>query len=244
MDGRKRNRDEALAWLASPSTPPGWAEARGTVVPLIARRRSAAPVGEPIAVYLDPGVRVGFAVDLGPLFLHVTASLLRAWRVEVAQVARHAVANLRARAQGLAPNAAVFARVGLMPLSVLQAPDGWASSLVLVPDLLPRWFGAAPRILVAPARNLLVAAPPETDRRLAAWLHDQLAAQLGDALDVPPLMWDGARLRCDERPQSPLGPSLDRPVAGTVRFPPRRWRPVVQGPRTTWYSPPPDRSVT
>jgi len=243
MDRSRFSEDEALACLASLPGPPAWVHARDSVVPLLARRRAQAPIGEPVSVHLDPGVSVSFAVDLGPLFLHVTGPLLRAWQVDVAQVARQAIANLRARAQSLAPDSAVRARVGLTSLSVLQAPDGWASSLVLTPDLLPRWFGAGPRILIAPARNLLAALPPQTDGRLVRWLREELAAQMSDALDVPALAWDGARLHCDEPATRPGRASVGRAVAARGRFPPRRWRPPLQGARTTWYTLPPERSV-
>ena len=243
MDRKRSTTDDVLAALESSPLPPGWGQARDAVVPLLARRRSLAPIGEPVSVDLDPGLRVGFAVDLGPVFLHVTGPLLRAWRVDVADLARQAIANLRARTQNLAPDSAVRARVGLISLSVLQAPDGWASSLVLTPDLLPRWFGAGPRIFIAPGRNLLVAVPPETDRRVAQWLRDELAAQLADALDVPPLLWDGARLRCDVPAGLPGVAPPTAPSRGKSGSPPRRWRVPLQGPRTTWYTPPPDRSV-
>ncbi len=185
----------ALASLASLSAPPGWASARDALVPLLLRRGSYALIRDPVSVQLEPGVRVSFAVDLGPMFLHVSGSLLRTWPVDVAQVARQALLNLRVRSQPLAAGSAVRTRVGLTSLSVLQAPGGWASSLVLVPDLLPRWFGSGPRIFIAPARNLLVAVPAKTDHRLAHWLRDEIAAQMADALDVPPLSWDGFRLR-------------------------------------------------
>src|SRR3972149_7885694 len=98
MDGSRFSEDEALACLASLPGPPAWVQARDSVVPLLARRRAQAPIGEPVSVHLDPGVPVSFAVDLGPLFLHVTGPLLRAWQGDGAPGARPAMPNLRAPA--------------------------------------------------------------------------------------------------------------------------------------------------
>jgi len=36
---------------------------------------------------------------------------------------------------------------------------------------------------------------------------------------------------------------VGRAVAARGRFPPRGWRPPLQGARTTWYTLPPERSV-
>src|SRR3972149_1826810 len=99
MDRSRFGEDGALARPASLPGPPAWVHARDSVVPLLARRRAQAPIGEPVSVHLDPGVSVSFAVDLGPLFLHVTGPLLRAWQGDGAQVARQAIAHTPARAQ-------------------------------------------------------------------------------------------------------------------------------------------------
>jgi hypothetical protein len=222
-----------------------WAAARDDVVPLLVR---ASTPGGPVTVSLDPGLRVGFGVDLGLLFVHVTEPLLRAWRVDVETLTRRAIGNLRVRSQTLAADAAIGMRLGLVSVSVLQAPDGCASSLVLAPDLLPRWFGRGARLFIAPARNLLMGLPPRTDQRLAHAVRDEIAAQVPGALDVPPLYWDGVRLsRVEENTTPGKASSAGRMIGtghGTERTaPPRRWRAPLHGPRTIWYTPPPERSV-
>jgi hypothetical protein len=222
-----------------------WADTRQDIVPLLARE--SVP-GGPLTVWLDPGLRVGFGLDLGVMFVHVTEALLRAWRVDPETLSRQAIGNLRMRAGTLDAHAAIRTRLGLVSVSVLQAPDGCASSLVLAPDLLPRWFGGGPWLFIAPARNLLMALPPRTDQRLARSVRDEIAAQVPGALDVPPLYWDGSRLRRQDADPGPrLASSAGRTNAIPRRtprtVPPRRWGAPLHGALTTWYTPPPDRSV-
>lgn len=238
-----------------------WSHVRDAVVPLLARRSSPPLLEEPVVVHLEPGLPVGFGVDLGPAFVHVTALLLRQWRVSEDEVARRALANLRVQARRLDAGIATRGRVGVTLLTALQVPAGWGSSLLLAPDLLPRWIGRGSSVLVAPARNLLVALPPQTDHRRVRWLRDVIAAQLPHPLDVPALAFDGARLMAIERAvghtphaQPPPGaqppPDAGHPAsAGSARSGRcgrplvRPWRARAQGAPTTWYNPPPDRSV-
>jgi hypothetical protein len=223
--------------------PPDWAAASPALVPLLARRSAPTALARATTVTLDPGLRVGFGVDVGPMFLHVTDDLLARWEIDLGELTRRAIANLRERSRSLRQGAATDARVGMTRIAALQSPEGWASSLLLAPDLLPRWFGANPRVFIAPSRNMLVALPPTADARLARWLHDSIAAQLPDALDVPPLRWiDGTlgRLEPDERP-APRSQGSRRFV---WRSPAVAGRRRGQGAPTTWYTPPSDRSVT
>lgn len=219
---------------------PSWDAARDSVLPLLARRMPPATLTRTVAVTLDPGLRVGFGVDLGPMFLHVTNEIAAGWQVDVGELTRRAIANLRRRSERLRSHATTSGRVGMTRLAALQSPEGWASSLLLAPDLLGRWFGSGPRVLIAPSRNMLVALPPTTDARLARWLRDGIAMHLPDALDVPPLRWDEGRLALFvSRGSAPR--AIPRVVWRGMSEP--RWR-AGQGPATTWYRPPPDRSVT
>jgi hypothetical protein len=220
--------------------PPDWLSARLAVVPLLARSHPLAALTRPVTVDLEPGLRVGFGVDLGPMFLHVTEPMLTAWQVDAAQLTRRAIGNLRRLAGALPDGSTQTGRVGVTPLAVLQAPGGWASSLLLAPDLLPRWFGSVDGVFLAPARNMLVGLPGGTDGRLARWLRDEIAARLPDALEVPVLRWSAGRITVVD-PHRPRG-ERGR-VAGRPPRPGSSWRARAQGARTTWYRPP-DRSVT
>ena len=240
MDARRILYGRSSARSPLDDGPPSWPAARAAVVPLLARGRQPRPLVRLVTVVLEPGLSVGFGVDLGPMFLHVTEELLAGWRTDVGELTRRAVGNLRRRADRLAAGAALSARVGVTRLAVLQAPGGWASSLLLAPDLLPRWFGTGDHVLIAPSRNILAALAPGTDERLARWLRDEMATRLPDALEVPVLRWSGGRLaRVEAPPAAPVRPATHarRPKRGPA------WRARAQGARTTWYTPP-DRSVT
>jgi hypothetical protein len=222
--------------------PPDWATASPALVPLLARRSAPSALARAITVSLDPGLRVGFGVDVGPMFLHVTEDLLAGWEVDAGELTRRAIANLRDRSRSLRPDAATDARVGMTRIAALQSAEGWASSLLLAPDLLPRWFGADPRVYIAPSRNMLVALPPMADARLARWLRDSIAARLPDGLDVPPLRWIDGTLGLLELHD---GPARRQQSARRFvwRAPSAAGRRRGQGAPTTWYTPP-DRSVT
>jgi hypothetical protein len=242
---RDRNGDRGRDPKGDPVFGSTWDDVRDEIVPLLAR--DSMP-GGPLTVSLDPGLRVGFGLDLGLMFVHVTEPLLRAWRLDVETLTRQAIGNLRIRARTLGADAVIRTRLGLVSVSVLQAPDGCASSLLLAPDLLNGWFGGGPWLFIAPARNLLMALPPRTDERLAYSVRDEIAAQVPGPLEVPPLYWDGARLRRqDANPQlvkaSSADPAMGSPHRTVRTVPPRRWGAPLHGAPTTWYTPPPERSV-
>lgn len=231
--------DHPLSRLPFLDGPPGWVDARAAVLPLLERGRPPIPQARPVSALLDPGLQVGFGVDLGPMFLHVTETMLEGWSVSIGELTRRAIGNLRDRALEIPEGAGVAARVGVTRLVALQAPGGWASSLLLAPDLLSRWFGHGRRLFLAPTRNLLVSVPGSTDVRVALWLRDEIAAQLPDALDVPLVRFIGDRVQLVDVP----APSLGR-VKASRAGPVPRWRARPQGAATTWYRPPPERSVT
>jgi hypothetical protein len=231
--------EEVRAFLATlPLGDQSWARARDAILPLLARRHSPRYLERPVGVVLDPGLRVGFGVDLGPAFLHVTPRLLVAWGITEGELARCAVANLRARARRLDGNVAARSRVGMTPLTVVRVPGGWASSLLLAPDLLGRWLGPAPCIIVAPARDLLVAVPARTGPHRVRRLQDLLAGQRPHPLDVPALAFDGARLTVLDRT-----PRVAPPSPTTARRPPHPWRSGDQVAATMRYTTPSNRSV-
>ena len=74
---------------------------------------------------------------------------------------------------------------GGLPLTAFQSGDGWASALVLAPDLLATVFGLEPALVLAPMRDLVVTLPIDADPGLAAWMLDDFAGLDPNGLDMP-----------------------------------------------------------
>jgi hypothetical protein len=74
-----------------------------------------------------------------------------------------------------------------------------ASGLLLLEDELVLRYGDEPRLLVAPMRNLLLAAPFDADRELVAWLRDEISFEDPNGLDLPVFALVEGRLTIDRR---------------------------------------------
>lgn len=171
-----------------------WAEVAPSVLPVLPRRRAMPPgTDDRIRRQYPPGIAVGFGADIGPAFMHVTDTLIAQWGVTADELAARAVANVRERAQSRRHFGVIAESIGDVPTMAFQSREGWASTLLLMPDQFERCFGAEPRMVLAPMRDLLVALPIDTDRDLAAWILDEFCAVDPNALDVPMLAFaDGA----------------------------------------------------
>lgn len=155
----------------------GWARIAPSILPLLPRRTpSPIRAGAPLQAMLEPGILVGFGIDFGPAFATVTRDLVGRWDVGDGDVVVAALANVRALAAELPP--AVVKTVDLdegAVAHVLQSGAGWASSLLLVPDLLPRFFGPGPHLLGAPCRDVVLAFAAGTSLDLVFDLVEGLA---------------------------------------------------------------------
>ena len=76
---------------------------------------------------------------------------------------------------------------------------GLASGLLLLEDELVTRYGPDPRLLIAPMRNLLLAAPFDADRSLVAWLRDEISYDDPNGLDLPIFALIDGRLTIDTR---------------------------------------------
>ena len=137
---------EAIERL-SPELP--WEEVASSVLPVF--ERAVPPTLPPeahdqVRLVLPPGVSVGFGVDIGPALMRVTRGLLQEWGQTADALAVRAVFNLRARAGVADPADLVRVPVEDLVVTAYQSGDGWASALLLVPDLLgPRGVRLARR---------------------------------------------------------------------------------------------------
>lgn len=155
----------------------GWETIGPSVLPLLPRHTpSPIRVGAPIQAMLGPGILVGFGIDVGPAFAGVTRELVDGWGVADADVVATSLANVRALASELPPGAvtAVALSDG-RTVRILQSGAGWASTLLLLPDLLPRFFGPGPHLVGAPCRDVLLAFPADTPLDLVFDLVGEIA---------------------------------------------------------------------
>lgn len=154
-----------------------WSEVAPRIVPLFERVRPLLPdPSERVVSMVPPGIPITMGIDLGPAFAHVTTSMVDAWPVSPADVTAQSLANLLARASSVEPAKVVWGDIDGVPTGLLQTDLGIGSTLVLAPQELGRIFGAEPRLLVAPMRDLLIAVPPD-EVEIAMWLYAEIASQ-------------------------------------------------------------------
>lgn len=155
----------------------GWDRLAPSVLPLLPRRTpSPIRAGAPLQSMLGPGILVNFGIDFGPAFVTVTRDLAERWGIVDGDVMAAALGNVRALAAELPP--AVAKAVDLddgLVVRVLQSGAGWTSSLLVVPDLLPRFFGSGPHLIAAPCRDVVMAFAAVTPLDLVFDLVEGLA---------------------------------------------------------------------
>ena len=186
LDGARR----ALEALRSFDPAGAWEEVGPAVLPLLKRvRHPFPPDAAPLHLQVPPGIWTGFGIDIGPAWAHVSRGLFRGWGIDQATLLGAALENLRRRVLEEPPQVE-GATVAGTSLTVIQA-QGWGSALVLAPDRLGAIIGPAPRTLLTPVRNALVALPRDVDIEVAAHVWETFVETGADELDVDPLGWDG-----------------------------------------------------
>ncbi len=184
------------------SLPPDldWASLRHALRPVFVRRRPLPPGAErPVTFRAGPGLTVALGVDIGPAFLYVGANVLEAWPVSTDDAFEQAMANLRAAVAAERFLEMEYATVSDVPIWWYQSSGGLASGLLLLEDELAHRYGDEPRLLIAPMRNLLLAAPFDADREMLAWLRDEIAEEDPNGLDLPIFALVEGRLSVDRR---------------------------------------------
>lgn len=168
----------------SPDMP--WHEVRDGLRPVFIRRRPLPPgMSAPLTRYMPPGVNVALGVDIGPAFLYVGAALLESWSVSEDEAFETATANLRSTIEAERIFEMAYEPVDDVPIWWYQSHGGLASGLLLLEDILVERYGDQPRVLMAPMRNLLLAAPYDADRAVLEWLRDEISNMDPNGLDLP-----------------------------------------------------------
>ncbi len=177
-----------------------WASLQYGLRPVFVRRRPLPPgVERPVMFSVEPGLSVALGVDIGPAFLYVGANVLETWPVSADEAFARAMANLRTSIAAERFVEMEYGTVADVPVWWYQSNGGLASGLLLLEDELVQRYGDEPRLLVAPMRNLLLAAPFDTDREMIAWLRDEIAEEDPNGLDLPIFALVDGRLSVDRR---------------------------------------------
>jgi hypothetical protein len=192
--------DEVLSALRGFDIAGPWETIAPSVVPVLPRRRPMPGVSQPEIQWRWPvGLVTSFGVDLGPALLFVTEGLATTWGVTPDEIAERALRNVTERLPRALERGVLHDATGGLPLTAFQSGDGFASALVLAPELVARVFGPDPALILAPMRDLLVALPIDADPGLAAWMLDDFASLDPNGLDMPLLVFDGGTIEVYDR---------------------------------------------
>jgi hypothetical protein len=154
---------------------------------------------------MPPGVEVALGVDIGPAFMYVGAGMLESWSVTFDDAFDRAMENLRSSVAAEKYVEMEYESIDGVPFWWYQSNGGLASGLLLLEEELATRYGSDPRLLIAPMRNLLLAAPFDADRSLVTWLRDEISYEDPNGLDLPIFALLDGRLSIDTRGEKQVG---------------------------------------
>src|SRR5918992_2352473 len=194
------SREQVRSAMESLSPDLSWDELADGLRPVFVRRRPLPPgVEQPLTVRRPPGIDVALGVDIGPAFMYVGAGMLESWSVSLDDAFERALLNLR---QSVAAERYVemeYESIDGVPFWWYQSTGGLASGLLLLDEELATRYGPDARLLIAPMRNLLLAAPFDADRSLVRWLHDEISHEDPNGLKLPIFALIDGHLSIDAR---------------------------------------------
>lgn len=177
---------EVMAAIEAVDLEAPWEEAAARLRLALPRRRPLPPGTDDLpARDFAPGIRATLGLDLGPAMLFVCAEQLSNWGVTADQAFRRALSNVRVRVRLRRQFALLHERIGGVPTVAFQSREGWASSLLLLPEELARVFGQASGLLLAPMRDLVMLMPLDAEPELAYLILEEFAQADMNALDLP-----------------------------------------------------------
>ena len=196
--GPSREKDRSAVDALSPNL--SWDELADGLRPVFIRRRPLPPgVERPLTVKLPPGVDVALGVDIGPAFMYVGRGMIESWSVTFDEAFERAMDNLRVSVAAERYVEMEYESIDGVPFWWYQLSGGLASGLLLMEQELTARYGPDPRLLIAPMRNLLLAAPFDADRSLVTWLRDEISHDDPNGLDLPIFALLDGRLSIDAR---------------------------------------------
>ena len=186
---------EVIAAIEAVDLEAPWEDAAPNLRLVLPRRRPL-PTGTdglPSQVY-PPGIRVVLGLDIGPALLFVRREQLEEWGVSVDHGFRRALANVKFRIARRRQFAVLHERICGEPAVAFQSREGWASTLLLLPEELCRVIGERDGLILAPMRDLVIRLPLDADPVLVALILEEFAAADMNALDVPPFRLEEGQL--------------------------------------------------
>jgi len=199
------SREQVRSAVDAISRDLSWDELAGGLRPVFVRRRPLPPgIERPLTVVRPPGVEVALGVDIGPAFMYVGRGMLESWSVSFDDAFDRAMDNLRASVSAERYLEMEYGTVDDVPFWWYQSNGGLASGLLLLEEELAMRYGMEPRLLIAPMRNLLLAAPFDADRTLVGWLRDEISHEDPNGLDLPIFALLDGRLSIDSRGERDL----------------------------------------
>lgn len=192
---RTASVDEVLTAMEALDMEAPWECVAPTIRHMLPRLRPLPPMEGRLPVRtFQAGLSAGLGRNIGPANMFVTDSLLDHWGVTEENAFRQAEANLRRLCDGRKHFPMITLSPGGVPVSVFQSREGWASALLLFPDLLERVMSERPAIILAPMRDALVQLPLDVSPLLTEWILEEFASEDMNALAIPPLSWVDGRL--------------------------------------------------
>jgi hypothetical protein len=178
---------EVMAAIEALDLEAPWQEAAPNLRPALPRRRPLPPGTEdlPSLVY-PPGIPAVLGLDIGPAMLFVRHEQLAHWGVSADHGFRRALANVRERIGRRRRFALIHEGICGEPATAFQSREGWASTLLLLPEELCRVLGERDGLILAPMRDLIIRLPLDADPVLVAFILEEFAAADMNALDLPP----------------------------------------------------------
>ena len=196
------SRDQVRSAMEALSEDLSWDELAHDLRPVFVRRRPLPPgVEAPLTTVRPPGLEVALGVDIGPAFMYVGRGMLESWSVGFEHAMERAMDNLRGEVAAERYLEMEYETLEGVPFWWYQSSGGLASGLLLLEKELAQRYGPEPRLLIAPMRNLLLAAPFDADRQLVAWLRDEISHEDPNGLDLPIFALLDGKLSIDTRSQ-------------------------------------------
>ncbi len=141
-----------------------------------------------------PGIRVTLGLDIGPAMLFVAREQLKGWGVTADRAFRRALSNVRVRVRLRRRFALLHETILGTSTVAFQSREGWASSLLLLPEELSRVLGQQDGLILAPMRDLVIRMPLDAEPELAWLILEEFAEEDMNALDLPPFALVDGRL--------------------------------------------------